>query len=159
MKKFIVILLSLATFTVNAKTVVSCVDADSFSPIHLYGNMSCESYEKKLESELYKQRKSAKLRVVVSDNNTMVMMGAYAIEGVEDEIYINGPIARTYSSGPKEGHLFGPENGESGLEIEYDSDQALFSVYGANAFIGELGSVDMLCYDAEMIMMRYGCER
>ena len=159
MKKLLIGLFLVSSMSTFASAELSCVDTASFKRIddQINLNQSCKNLKKNLDAVLYKQRAAAKLRALVKNNN-LILMGDYTIDGHSDSIYLNEKISRTYSNGPVTGFQAGPMNSESGIEIEYDSDNHPLAPFGGYAIIGEMGAAEIVCYDVEHILSKVGCQ-
>ncbi len=150
-------LMALPAFAV---TKLSCVGAESFSRIEVTGAANnCSQLRTSVNSALYKQRTKAKLRALVTDDvkKKVIIMGSYEIDGEAGTIYHSEGVSIESTNGPVSMFLWGPFNFESGIEIEYDSDQDLYAPFGWTALIGEMGGVDLLCYDFDLIVERSKC--
>lgn len=55
------------------------------------------------------------------------------------------------------GFMTGTYNRESGLEIEYDSDNSNLAPYGGSILIGEQEEVPVICYDVELALKKLNC--
>jgi hypothetical protein len=137
---------------------ISCVDSASFKRIddQVHSLRSCNAIKKSLNAALEEQRNNAKLKAHIK-NNKLLLMGDYIIDGNTDSIYFNEEISSNYSNGPVVGYQASAIGNEIGIEVEYESDNHPLAPLGGNAIVGEMGGVDMVCYDVQSALKKYGC--
>jgi hypothetical protein len=148
--------LVLGSVSSSAGVKISCVDFDSFYSINPVAITSSKLsvVGRRIKRELSRQRKNARFSATINDRDQVKLKGIYSIDGLKGKISYKEDVSLIYGNGLIKGYLGGVYNNESGLEIEYDSDMSPLAAYGGSAIIGELGSVDLICYDVTQIMDR-----